>query len=63
MFNQFVYSPSITIFDQLGRVMNDYYSNEMTEYVMFELDYPAGIYYVKTIVGEEIKTQKLIITK
>ena len=43
--------------------MNDYYSNEMTEYVTFELDYPAGIYYVKTIVGEEIKTQKLIITK
>ena len=63
MFNQFVNTPNIRFYDKLGRLLDSYEINDLTEFTTFNLDYPSGIYYVETIVDDIVKTQKLIISK
>ena len=63
LFNQKVDSPKIELSDQFGRLVDTYTFSGPKEYVSFNIDLAAGMYFVKTVIGNTVNTEKLIIEK
>ena len=64
LYNQKVDSPSIEIYDQFGRQVGYYTYNGVQDYLKINLEsYSSGVYIVKSVINNTVKTEKLIIEK
>ena len=63
MFNQKVNSPIIQLYDQYGRLLEEIVEKQFVEDISLRMNYPSGIYFIKTILDTKTVTDRLILNK